>query len=149
MISDAIKLATGTVELLKAAKDANLDAAELKDKLADAIVNIADLKIALVDRDAEIRRLEGIISSTGDYVRRDGFKFRKGQDGAAVGYAFCPGCEANSGKMVMLVDEPFDAGLVICPSCNKVFGKPKATIGYTASSQMSVQGETDFDVFDI
>jgi hypothetical protein len=131
-ILDAITMARTTGETLKALQniDHAVDKAELKSRLADAIGNLADVRIALADtrdelqaKDAEIARLKQAFAYREALIEHGSFKYRRSPRNSElpIGYPSCPRCEEVDGRVIFTVAVP-DRGLTTrCPQCHQVY----------------------------
>jgi hypothetical protein len=126
-IFDAIKMARAAGETLKALQDIDhaIDKAELKSKLADAIGNLADVRIALADmrddfdvKDAEIAKLKAAFALRSDLVESDGYKYRvSAEKPDGFGWPMCPRCESVDGRLILTVGTSYRGAGCRCPQC--------------------------------
>jgi hypothetical protein len=129
-IMTAIAAATNAVDLLKSLNqvDKEYDKAELKAKIAELLSNVADLKIALIEANDdlrassdEIRRLQAGFALREDTIRYKEFLYAKGTDGNPVGYPYCQRCEQVDGFMIKVVDREGQHGNMVCPRCKTTY----------------------------
>ena len=143
-IPSAIAATKTAYEALKAIQEAGtaLDKAVLKSKLADAISDLADVRMALADasedsakKDEEIRRLKDAFQVREEMVERYGFKFKRSPEhpDEPIGYPICLRCETVDGRIIFTVQSP-DGGHAMCPQCKQFYvvrrqdGKPRAAL---------------------
>lgn len=135
-LAGSLKSAFDLIKTIKAASDA-LGDAEFKLKIADLYVALADAKTASVDlqealseKDKEIERLKTQWRRTADEtVARGAFRYRKGQDGTAVGLPFCSRCLAVDGR---LIETTYVQGhgtqMCKCPQCSAAYARVETFI---------------------
>lgn len=141
-ISGAIALAGETIKLVKGLKDIDhaLDKSELKGNMAQLYSDLADVKMALVDaqtelrqKDEEIAQLRSAQDFSDDLVTVKGYKFQTNAAGEPIGGAFCPLCEQKQRIFVRLTPAPRtdkDRGAQVCPNCKSRFGYPVPTFNW-------------------
>ena len=131
-ILDAITMARAAGETLKALQDIDhaIDKAELKSKLADAIGNLADVRIALADtrdeieaKDAEIAKLKAAFAIRVDLIEEKGFKYRRAAEDPKLpaGAPICPRCETVDGRLIFTVRAVGHGFRLICPECERLY----------------------------
>lgn len=119
---------SNAITVLKALQDTEkaYDAATLKAKLADVIVELADVKVSLVEHGDRIRELEKenarLLVSTeeiGDLVEENGYRYRKEGNGL-VGWPACPSCLETDRRVAFLVQNGTHLEAK-CPRCTTEF----------------------------
>jgi len=115
--SQAIKLASDLRGIDKA-----MDAAGFQLKIADLMVNLSDIRIALSEakdeigaKNAEIADLKKRLKRVAELVEHQGFKYDTWPDGQPRGAPYCPVCEQKSGLLIHIEDF---RSVRNCPACN-------------------------------
>jgi hypothetical protein len=124
-IGSNIKVAYDLGKAILEAKG-QLDAAELKLKLADIIGALADAKMEIAsaqdelrDKDARIRQLEGALETREEVVRLYDAFYQKGPNGKPVGQPYCMACWERDHKLFHLA---LRRGIGnTCTTCKAVF----------------------------
>jgi hypothetical protein len=121
----AISAATKALEALKAIRDIDksFDAATWKAKVAELMSDIADMKLALIDANEQIRGLEKEKQELIEKVKfkaenttyEHGLLYEKFEDGTIAEFPFCQHC-MTAAKFVRLARTAGSAS-AICPSC--------------------------------
>lgn len=130
-LASAIAVAAQAVGIAKDLReiDKGFDVAELKARMADLYNNLADVRMALVDaqidmreKDSEIEQLKSAFQLQRSLVERCGYKYEAFDSGEPKGDAFCPRCEQNHGRFYRLVPRENAArGSMDCPECKAHF----------------------------
>ena len=125
-IITAIAAGTKALEALKAIQDMNkaYDSATWKGKVAELMSDIADMKIALIDANEQIRDLEKekdllmtmVAFKAENTINKNGFCYEVFDDDQVSHLPFCQYCMTN-GKYVRISHSPSGGGSSICPSC--------------------------------
>ena len=123
-IMTAIAAGTKALEALRAIQDINkqYDAATWKAKVAELMSDVADMKLALIDANDQIRQLDNDRKELSSKVtfKAEKTKYENGllyeiyEDGSAAEFPFCQNC-LTSGKFVRLVRAM--GGTALCPGC--------------------------------
>jgi hypothetical protein len=130
-IAGSIAAVTAAIGLVKDLKeiDAQFDKAEMKLKIAELTVALADAKMGLVevaqqlrDKDAQIADLNAKVKYRAEkLVDQNGFRY-KSVDGKASGLPYCPACE-NKGLFIKLAQDRNAPGHPYkCPNCRADYG---------------------------
>lgn len=147
-IAGAIVLAGETIKLVKGLKDIDhaLDKSELKGNMAQLYSDLADVKMALVDaqtdlrqRDETIERLKSLQDFAGQLISVKGYKFEADESGEPIGRPFCPLCEQKQKLFVRLTPAPRtdkDRGGQVCPNCKSRFGYPVPTFNWPSDREI-------------
>jgi fumarate hydratase class II len=124
-IMSAIAAGTKALEALKAIQDINkqYDAAAWKAKVAELMSDVADMKLALIDANENIRQLENEKKELNDRVAfkvektryENGFLYEVFDNGTVAELPFCQNCMAN-GKLIRIARAPIGGGSH-CPGC--------------------------------
>jgi hypothetical protein len=124
-IITAIAAGTKALEALKAIQDINkaYDSATWKSKVAELMSDIADMKIALIEANDQIRDLEKandaltkMVTFKAEHtINKNGFCYEVFDDSQVSHLPFCQYC-MTSGKYVRISHSPMGASS-ICPSC--------------------------------
>lgn len=115
--TNAAKIIQSTSSKLQKAEQKN-EMADLVGTLADAKVMAAELKLALVDKDQEIRDLKEQLRSKGKVVFQENVIFLQEENGVEGPY--CPNCWESDRKLVHL--HVHSNGFRECKTCDKRFG---------------------------
>jgi hypothetical protein len=124
-IMTAIAAGTKALEALKAIQDLNrqYDGATWKARVAELMSDIADMKLALISANENIRTLENEKKDLSEKVAfkaektkyANGFLYEVFEDGAVAEFPFCQNCMTN-GKFVRIARAPI-GGSSHCPGC--------------------------------
>lgn len=103
----------------------SLSQAELKLRIADLTSSLAETKIALAGlqddiaaKDQEIARLKSTFARLeADTVVVKGYRYRKSDDGQAVGLPCCPRCLEVDGRIMLTERREGVRGAAFCPQC--------------------------------
>jgi hypothetical protein len=127
-IITAISAGTRALEALKAVQDLNrsYDEAAWKGKLAELMSDVADMKIALIEANDQIRDLKEqnktltakITFKAEKTMYEKGHRYEVFDDGSVANFPFCQNCETN-GKLVRLTRVL--GNVATCPSCKSNF----------------------------
>ncbi|AMS42242.1 hypothetical protein [Aminobacter aminovorans] len=107
----AISAAAQAIGIVKDLReiDKGFDHGELKARMADLYINLADVRMALVDaqeearaKDADIAKLKVNFQFRATLVEERGFKYERLENGEAKGLPFCPRCEQNKAMFYRL-----------------------------------------------
>lgn len=107
--------------------DAAFDRAAYKIQIADLMSNLADVKVAVLEAQEELRdakaeneRLTNALSAKGDLIEGPGGHLWISQEGLKLGYPVCPSCLEREGRQVILKQ---DGGMAStrCPRCASAF----------------------------
>ena len=148
-ISSAIAGLTHATTVIRSVLEAGkkLEQAELKLRIAEITDALADAKLALTDAATRIADLESQLSSKSVNEERIKNLQKSGEfyfDGnVVVGNAKCPNCVESHNKIIGLCIEPFDHGILNCPSCKNTYNNI-----FFNQNNSPIQVNTDFDVFD-
>ena len=123
----AVTAALGLVKELREI-DAQFDKAEMKLKIAELTEALSDAKLGLVDvaqtlreKYEQIDKLKVSIQRREETVERNGYRYRKGDNGDPVGKPFCPVC-LEEGNFILTVNSFEDGRPTKCPRCKANFG---------------------------
>jgi hypothetical protein len=124
-IMSAVAAGTKALEALKALQDINkqYDAATWKAKVAELMSDVADMKIALISANENIRELENekkelsakIAFKAEKTKYQNGFLYEVFDDGSTAEFPFCQNCMSN-GKYVRIARAPIGQSSH-CPGC--------------------------------
>jgi hypothetical protein len=124
-IISAISAGTRALEALKAVQDINkqYDAATWKARVAELMSDVADMKLALIDANDRIRKLntekkelsERISFKAEKTKYENGLLYEVFEDGTIAEFPFCQNC-MTEGKYVRIVRAPI-GGASHCPGC--------------------------------
>lgn len=113
-----LQLAKGLLDVKEIANsaEAKMAIAELTSKLAEAQVQIADLKVEHLAKDEAIRELEKKLAQRAQLVRHNDLYFVKDNEGNPTGDPICPKCFEGADKRIHLVY--YKDNERRCPECN-------------------------------
>lgn len=121
-----IKSATDIAKIIKEA-DFSLEKAELKFKIADLMDKLIETKAAIFDiqelllnKDAQIKKLEDHMSMRDKLRRHLDAYYEVNSDGSVAGPPFCTRCFEVDRTGVHLLRSAKDKNLLQCPQCNTV-----------------------------
>lgn len=127
----AVTAAIGLVKELRAI-DAQFDKAELKLKIADLSEALSEAKLGLIDvaqqlqeKDAEIKRLNDLLSfKATKLVDKGEFRYFADENGGAMGAPICSRCERKGDFHRVVQDRSKGIGKITyyCPACKANFG---------------------------
>lgn len=123
----AVSTALGVAKAIKEI-DAAYDKAAYKVQIAELMSSLADVKIAVLEgqeelraKDNEIARLTAAIADKSSLVDGPGgYKWVDRGNGLRLGYPVCPSCLEASGRQVLLKQAGGKIS-VECPLCDKAF----------------------------
>jgi len=118
-ISTLLSSLNATTTIVKGLRelDRALTTAELRSKLADAIVSLADARVAVVSLQDQIRDLQEKLDTRAKMIYSQPAYWQE-KDGQRDG-PFCPQCYDSTQKVIRL--QPAEAGVWTCQTCDKVF----------------------------
>ncbi|WP_432474148.1 hypothetical protein [Amphritea sp. HPY] len=126
----SIKTATEIARLIKDSgssleqAEVKLHMAELLGALADAKVDVANIKLDLIDKDETISSLEEKIKTQGETVGFLGARYYVNDDGDPTGSPHCPTCWAQSKDLFPLLAWSNEDPTHKCGKCSsKVLGR--------------------------
>jgi hypothetical protein len=106
----------------------DFDQAELRAKMAEVMVTLADTKVALIEagdeireKDKEIARLMEAFALKEELVQRRGYWFTKNSKGEPRGRPICSRCLELEGRLLLTSKQDGERGTVICPQCKTVY----------------------------
>ncbi len=120
-LSTAVEIARTVADIKK-----GFDEAEYKLKIAQLMTTLAETQVGLISvqkemssKDDEITRLRSAFAFKGQTVKRGGFSFEALNGEPALGFAFCPRCEAIDNRYVQLFRSMRRTGgnCAACPQC--------------------------------
>jgi hypothetical protein len=91
--------------------------AELTQSLAETMMQLAHIQIALIEKDQKIKEIEEAFQSKDLIIRvKDGY-YEKDQDGHAIGDPYCMHCWEGKHKKYHLYQSDKNMDIKICASC--------------------------------
>jgi len=97
-----------------------LKIADLMSTLADSQSSLAEIRLLLVDKDAEIQELKEALANKQKVLRDGDAYFEVGDSGELVGSAYCSHCYEVENVLVHITQVPIDRKMAMCPKCNSV-----------------------------
>lgn len=120
-VATSVQLAKGLLDVKEIANsaEAKMAIAELTTKLAEAQVQIADLRVEQLAKDEQIRGLEKKLSDRAKLIRHKEMYFEINHEGEPMGEPLCPRCLEVGEKTVHLVFQNYK--YIRCPECEIIY----------------------------
>jgi hypothetical protein len=125
-----IAAATKALEALKAVReiDKSYDDATWKAKVAELMVSVADMKLALIDANDTIRALENdkreltnkLTFKAEKTIYKNGCLYEVFEGGGVAEFPFCQRCLTEA-KYIRLARPSMSGGIAMCPGCKATF----------------------------
>lgn len=122
-VTAALNLAKDLFSFNKAYSEADLKLkiAELTTALAGAQIGLTEVQKEMQAKDKQIDDLKKSFALRTETVELHGYKYRKTDEGKPIGFAFCPRCEQNEGKMFQLTLLNKPGRPYGCPQCKSEY----------------------------